>query len=351
MMRLLKRVPLAAVLTAASLGAHAQVVPTFAVGPDVVVPTPVVSGGSAYYFNDSVFPYLPSEDGTTNILFWGDAWAHRYSGPDILHMQPSPGTLVTRTRIGGLPSDDTAYDSNGDWMNEAHRMSDGSLVAFVHAENHHFTTGSGQWNSTGLWISEDDGNSWTDYGQVAGDPKPAAGQFGGWNYDIGPIWDTVNSRWIAYCGNTPFVSRDPHGMPGTWYAKDTTADFTIPMNPTKKLTGYTTEPSLPSSMSGGSISWNTYLNEYVIVYQENGDSNNARIAFSADGLHWVGNVELTSEPTGGNISYMQLIGTTDQLGGQTMQLVYDRQPAVGNRYGKNNKDIVTRTLTFTLPTN
>ena len=165
-------------------------------------------------------------------------------------MQPSPGTLVARTRIRGLRSDDTAYDANGDWMNEAHRMSDGSLVAFVHAENHHFTTGSGQWNSTGMWISEDDGNSWTDYGQVVGDPKPAVGQFGGWNYDIGPILETVNSRWIAYCGNAPFVFNEPHDMPGTWYAKDTSANFTIPMNPTVAPQSI----SMPARRSGSSCS-------------------------------------------------------------------------------------------------
>jgi hypothetical protein len=338
-----------AALAVASMGAFAQNVPTWKTGADVVASTPVVSGVSSWYFNDSVFPYLPSADGSTNILFWGDAWAHRYAGPDLMHMQPSPGTLVTRVRVGGLPSDSTAYDSNGDWMNEAHRLSDGSLVAFVHAENHNFATGTGQWNSTGLWISEDDGYTWTDYGRVVGSPQPTngtdSGLFGGLNMSEGPIWDAVNQRWFGLDGQVPFVSYDVHGMPGTWLAKDSSGNFTIKVDPTKPLSGATKVVGLPSSIAGGSISWNTYLDEYVMVYTCNGDNTNVHISFSLDGMAWGGNGIVAWEPSGGTVSYPQIVGSTDQLGGQTLFLVYDRQPATGG----NNKDIVARQVTLTLP--
>ncbi len=328
----------------AAASAAGPYVPTFTVGHAQVVPTPHVSGVDTNAFNDSVFPFLPSQDGSTMILFWGDGWAHRYAGPDLMHMQPAPGTLVTRTRAPGVPSGPNAYDYNGDWMNEAHRMADGSLVAFVHAENHIFSDGVyGEQNSTGLWISTDDGYSWTDYGQVVGSLKPAnGGGYHGSNLNVGPIWDEKNSRWLGYDGQVPYVSKDPHGMPGTWFAKDSNEQFTIPVDPTVSHIGATAVDSLPAKTNGGNLSFNSYLNEFVMVYQCNGDNTNVHISFSKDGLNWGGNTILAWESSPGTASYPQLIGTTDQAGGQDMQLVYERTPPTGH----NRKDIVTRPVHF-----
>jgi hypothetical protein len=106
-------------------------VPSFTVGDPQVIP---VVGKKTDYINDSTFPFLPDKAGTGRVVFWGDAAVIRYAGPDIEHMAPTPGTAPVI--VTDAPGKDGSWHANGGWMLTATRLNDGSLVGFVHGEDH-----------------------------------------------------------------------------------------------------------------------------------------------------------------------------------------------------------------------
>jgi hypothetical protein len=109
------------------------------------------------------------------------------------------------------------WAANGRWMLTATRAADGTLVAFVHGENHHFADSEcGQWNSTGVLTSQDDEQTWVDHGQIVASPKPATAKFGGMGLSE-VVWDAALQRWLGYAGRQPFISTDLYGLRGTWY--------------------------------------------------------------------------------------------------------------------------------------
>ena len=108
-------------------------VPKFTVGDPQVIP---VVGKKTYYINDSTFPFLPDKAGTGRVALWSDAVVIRYAGPDIQHMAPPPGNApVTAT---DAPAMDGFWHANGGSMLTATRLDDGTLVGFVHGEDHRF---------------------------------------------------------------------------------------------------------------------------------------------------------------------------------------------------------------------
>lgn len=335
------------------------VVPTLTLGAQTVTPTPVPSGESAWYYNDSTFPYFADvQNGGQNQVYWGAGVPHRYEGATLQSLAPSPGTDIsdqagTVSYAAGAPGTGVGsrtYDYNGDWMTGAQYCpcGDGSIVAFVHAENHVFTNGSGEWNSSGLYTSTDNGLHWVNEGEIVGSYEPTLKTNGGLNFTVSPIWQASKSRWLGFADLIPIMSQDPHGMPGTWYALDNgNNSWDVHIQPNISTYAETMEliKGLNSQFNGGDILFDTYLNEYVMVHQVNGDSEHIWIAYSVDAFNWVDDSYVLTEPTGVLASYPQLIGTTDRSGGQTVQLVFDQSPATGG----NNKDIISMPLTFTLP--
>ncbi len=315
---------------------YAQTAPSVTAGP----PTLIVDTGDNYFYNpDAAWPAIPSRDGTTNLAFWAPGIPTKYTGLNLDTMtQYGPG----RAPVTDAPGVGTDYDTDGTWMLTVIRAADGVLIGFNHTEDHKFSDhGTGAWNSSGIWTSKDDGTTWTNQGEIIGSPKPAAAAFGGLNC-AEMIWSTPLNGWIAYAyQGKVFKSTDPHALPGSWYGYYN-GSFSQHIDPTQPAPSLTTAPGLPSSgstiVTWGSLSWNTYLNNYLLIWWGN---NTVYMALSSDALHWGPTATLFVDSVSGeSLSYANLIGQqrvngqnilSSSVTGQDCLLTYGASPATGRR--------------------
>jgi hypothetical protein len=340
--------PLAAVVCTAALlvtpadADNAIPVPGFTVAESHFVP--VLGKKKTWYVNDSVFPFLPAKDGNGVVAFWGDAIVMRYAGPDLDHLAaPTDEAEVAST---DAPGADPSWHRDGTWMLTARRLEDGTLVAFVHGEDHKFADGKyGEWNSTGVWTSTDDGMTWIDHGETVGSKKPDNGHIGGLAMNE-VIWDAANKRWLGYSGAIPLISKDPHALPGTWFGyKDGT--FSVPIDVTQPHLELSPAPGLADAhVTWGGLTYNSYLKQFVMTW---GWGRGVEAAFSPDGVNWSKHVALFKlDPSDkGDISYPFLIGGTDTTSGQDCQLVYMYHPPKGQKTQSGHiKDMIRRPVHF-----
>jgi hypothetical protein len=326
------------------LTAHADDnVPRFTVGDAQVIP---VVGKKTWFVNDSTFPFLPDKAGTGSIAFWGDAIVMRYTGPDIEHLTPPPDSACVT--VTDTPGKDGSWHRNGGWMLTATRTADGTLVGFVHGEDHKFADGKyGEWNSTGVWTSGDDGVTWTNQGEVVGSKKPEIGKFGGMALNE-CLWDAARKRWLGYSGPYAFLSSDPHAMPGTWFGYHD-GTFSQPVDVNEPMPPLTPAPGLEKAgVTWGGLTYNSYLKQFIMTWDK---GKSVKAVFSSDGVHW-GPVTTLFQETLPNamdddISYSFIIGDTDTLSGQDCYLVYMFHPP-GITVSKNRKDMVRRPVHFDL---
>ncbi|HLA72331.1 MAG TPA: Ig domain-containing protein [Steroidobacteraceae bacterium] len=301
-----------------------------------------------YYINDSVFPWLHSADNNQRLAFWGDAKILRYAGTGFDDMKPTSNKsngAVTLTYAPGVDHDyATGWGADGHWMLTATRTTDGALVAFVHGENHTFDDGVyGEWNSTGLLTSQDDGLTWVDQGAVIGSPKPAKHGDGGLNMTE-VVWDAVNQRWLGYGGGVPFISNDPYGMPGTWYGYYNNG-FTQYIDVNAPTPPLSSAPGLKDAkVKWGGLTYNTYLQQYILTWMA--DDKTVQAAFSPDGLNWkaMDKNGLFKEQAPYSATYAFIVGDTDTSSGQDCFLVYMRSPHTAPN--NNNKDMIRRPIHF-----
>jgi hypothetical protein len=318
--------------------------PKFTVGDATFVS---VAGKKTWYVNDSVFPFMPARSTTGVLAFLGDAIVMRYAGPDIEHLTPPENDAVVTTTPA--PGVDSSWHRDGGWMLTATRRPDGTLVAFVHGENHKFADGKyGEWNSTGVWTSTDDGQTWTDWGEAVGSKQPAVHAFGGFAMNE-CVWDAANKRWLGYCGSHPVMSADPLAKPGTWFAYHD-GTFSEPIDPNGTPPKFSTAPGLEKAgVTWGGLTYNSYLKEYVMTWMAGGQKVTA--AFSPDGVTWNHVTALfQSDETGkphDDISYPFIVGDTDTTSGQNCWLVYMYHP-VGKTISGHNKDMMRRPVHFEL---
>ncbi len=304
-------------------------------GPETIVPIP--ANPVFYYASDSRFPYLANSNGTANITFWVDGANYRSEGQSLDTMNSiNPATSVLSATAG-------AFDNGGTWMQAAIRHK-GTLYGFYHAEDHSCTNPYTEWNSTGLAISTDDGMTWTKQGQILGSPNECAG-FGG----IGAnsiAWDAAHSRWMAWGGTYGFVSTNDAAAPGTWYGYNS-GSFSTPMPGSGSLTGL---PGLNNNISVQSVAWNSYLNQWAMVYQKWGVGTDIFYTTSVDGINWAPETTLlTTTTTNVSLGYVQIIGDTGESCGQDALLVYERFP--GTQPGRS-RDMIERWIhwgTSTIP--
>ncbi|MFJ5293391.1 hypothetical protein [Streptomyces sp. NPDC088348] len=326
---------LAPVTASASDPAPAVIATTL--GTPQVVPVP--SNPVNWYANDSTFPYLPNAQGTTNITFWVDGANYRSTGQSLDTMGPiNPTKAVLGSGTSG------SFDGNGAWLSSAQRdpnNSAGVIYGFYHAEDHVFADGSyGEWNSTGLATSTDDGVTWTKKGKIIGIPKPSAHTSGGVEANS-VIYDKVNKRWLAIGHGVGFASTDPNAAPGTWKGWNQ-GTFSTPMPAASASPKLQALPGLSTNMATNSITWNTYLNRYVMVWQAWGDTTGVHITTSADGVHWDPSKVLFGTDSSKQINYAQIIGVSSSQSGQDAMLVYEQWPPTTGR----NRDMIERPIHF-----
>jgi hypothetical protein len=328
---------------AASQAAATAPAPRFTVGEASLVP---VRGSGTWYINDSVFPYLRDRTGAGHLAFWGAGRVRRYAGAGLDALAPASeradGAVTVTYAPGVDASKDNGWDYNGDWMLTATRAVDGTLVAFVHGENHQFKDGRyGEWNSSGVWTSEDDGRTWINHGQVVASPKPDRAAFGGLGLSE-VIWDPLHHRWLGYGGGRPFISTDAHAAPGTWYGyHDGTfgqhIEVGAPVPPLSEAPGLER-----ANVTWGGLTYNDYLGQFILTWMPFGSTRTILAAFSPDGLHWGAVTTLFAETAPDAASYPLIVGDSDTRSGQDCFLVYMRT----RHLSADRLDMVRRPLHF-----
>ncbi len=212
-------------------------------------------------------------------------------------------------------------------MLTATHIADGTLVGFVHGEDHSFDDGKyGEWNSTGVWTSQDDGLTWINQGEVVGSKKPATHGFGGMALNE-CLWDAANKRWLGYSGDYAFASSDPHGLPGTWFGYHD-GTFSQPVDVNAPVPPLTPVPGLEySGITWGGFTYNSYLKQFILTWESN---KAVKAVFSPDGITWgpVTTLYHDEEPgaQGDAITYPFIAGDTDTASGQDCYLVYMYHP-------------------------
>ena len=305
----------------------------------IVTPPDMLDPNMFQVANGSVFPWLPTEDGTQMMTFYLSGQVARSVGTDLLSMQ-SP-TAASATLAPGGPG---TFDADGIWLlNAIRKDSDGSLVGLYHAENHTFADGSqGVWSSSGIALSTDDGVTWTKMGQAVGTPAPSTATPGG--REIGcMMWQSSKSRWLGIGHGLGFVSSDPNAAPGTWKGYGLGA-YSQPEPDTAGSNSESVLPGLSPNMAECKLGYNTYFNQYVMVWRASTE-NTIRMSASPDGNAWNESIALISS---GNpnmiIEYGQLMGPSDVTHGQSAWLLYEQRPSTTGRF----RDMVVRNVHFQL---
>jgi hypothetical protein len=301
-------------------------------GPESRIPIP--PSGAHYYANDAAAPFLPTADGSTNMTFWVGGQAFRSTGDTLDTMGPvNPTTAVLKAGPSG------SFDGNGVWLINAIRRPDGSLIGVYHAEDHTFADGTyGEWNTTGLAISTDDGVTWAKQGQIIGNLKPGTGTFGGVEATC-VFYNHLTSKWIGIGHGTGFESSDPNAAPGTWKGWYNGA-FTTPMTPLVASPQLSTLPGLSSNIMACKAHWNEYLGQFILVWQAFG-SKDVRISASWDGVHWGPSALLYTGESA--YAYPQIMGISDVWAGQNAVFVYAKNSTdTSDRY----RDMCMRWVNF-----
>jgi hypothetical protein len=131
--------------------------------------------------------------------------------------------------------------------------------------------------------SLDDGITWHRDGLAISDPQPCKPTFGGTGYSSVVPAARGTPGFLAYGGCTAFRSLDVGGAAGTW-TRWSNGSFSSP-----GVNG-TTSPSCLSGVPRNAccpiVTFNAYLDAYVMVYTTWGLNNTLFITRSSDGLDW-----------------------------------------------------------------
>ncbi len=226
------------------------------------------------------------------------------------------------------------YDG-GAWFIGVHKLADGRLAGFFHAESH-WPGISAAYKSIGVTYSEDNGLTWEKGRRILSgtDPKPEnpAGQ--GESYGLGDgcvVWNEGLKAWICYysgyCndpGNfmiTMACSEDPAGEAGTWKKWDGQGFSAEGCNQQTQLGGENTKIANLDAYAGGnpSVMWNHYLNKWVMVFHSWGRF--ICLSTSPDGIAW--ETPTLLDLGDDSAMYPNLISEEGDLtGGQAVRLYY-----------------------------
>ena len=296
-----------------ALSSNAQ---EFVLGPARPLPVPQP--------NLPIYDYTPDghhtvfRDESSLMMFWPGHDSYRTTGSSIFAMRDCVKVLP----MGG-PGD---FDNGGAWLYSVMRRGGQRLLAFYHAEDHKFPRSpDSKWTaykSIARCTSEDMGLSWGERAQIltAHQPKPQTAAWSGLG-DHCTVWDEKDRRYMCFFQENAILcmamSPDLEGRPGSW-CKWYQGGFTEP-----GLGGRATPiPALAHHRGGNpSVHWNTFLEQWVMVWHRwEGD---LWISTSQDLLEWTPPKLLLGRPAGaGKVWYPTLIGDSDQVGGETVTLLF-----------------------------
>ena len=308
---------------------------------------------------DEHLSFRRQSDGSFRMWVTGSARTYGLASPDLF-------SLTSLATSGGLPvgvllpsgPGTKAFDADYAGAGSVFPAANGSdLLMIYHAENHLFngvlSPGSPFYAAIGLAISRDGGVTWTREGQIIGahDPQlqtqtsggagastPSAIETGGYIYVIYREIDPQSAVSGFAIARAP-VSSD--GAPGSWQ-KYSSGGFSTP-----GLGGMFTplnivlDPTAPGDMRQPQVSFNTYLNQFLMTCVGNGG---IYALTSTDLINWTSGVVILPAPVPDATVdtktmpfdwYPTIVSTgepSDQLSDQTGYLYYAKGSGDSNNH-------------------
>jgi len=301
------------------------------------------------YYPDGKISIVKDKETGNYIAFWGEFDNHRTIA-DTTYLEYHISRVRQSNRVYGRSFDRQAgFNDGGSWFIGVHRLQDGRLAGFFHAESH-WPVGDGAYKSIGVTYSSDNGLTWESGKKIlnANYKKAATAEWGALG-DGCVVYNEERNQFIAYysgdTGNKSFkicmaVSSDPAGAPETWYKWDGT-DFTIEgYNNNTGVGGRDIAIEGLQHIAGAnpSVMWNTYLQKWIMVYH--GWNRVIYFSTSYDGLVWDTPMPITDANE--RAWYPNLISeSSDTIGGQIVRLYYARFHS-----NLSTRDMAVRTITF-----
>lgn len=295
------------------------------------------------YWPDGKLSIIKDEASGKYICFWGECYSYRteaetpYIEDQILEL-----TAANKVFGKGINTID-GFTDGGAWFIGVHKLADGRLVGFFHAESH--WTGGIAYKSLGVSYSSDNGKTWTTGEKIlnVNYPKPDNPTWSGLGDGCvvyNPKLDKYICYYSAHIQDEDFkicmaASAADDGASGSWKKWDGN-DFTISgFDSSTGLGGVDHKIEGLSSIAGAnpSVMWNEYLKRWVMVY-----SNWTKVIYmstSEDGLNWEKPMKMPDieEPA----TYPNLISYKGDLEGSVIVRLY---------YGANQNDLGIRELAY-----
>ncbi len=258
----------------------------------------VIPPGSAglQYTPDEHMPFLRQSDGTFKLWASGGGTygAYLFRTPDLFSL--GAPSMVFAPSGAGTTAFDADYAGPGSIFPAANGT---DLLMIYHAENHLFSgvdyAGVPFYAGLGLARSQDGGLSWQRQGEIisghdpqqptqapqgAGALGPTAVEAGGFIYVIFREID-VQSTVAGYGIARAPVSSD--GAPGSWQKYSQGSFSTAGLGGSFTPLGIVLDPTAPGDMRQPHVSFNTYLNQYLMATVGNGG---IYVLTSPDLLNW-----------------------------------------------------------------
>ena len=280
------------------------------------------------WYPDGKFCFLPETDGSGWVCYWGEGDTYRTKAATT-HLEDHIANNNWQLAFGGSVNPIDGFNDGGSWVIGMHRLENGKLVGFFHAESW-WPSGSGAHKSIGVTYSTDNGLTWEPGKCIlaASYPKPQEAAWTGLG-DGCVVWNPERQQYICYFqevevgGICMAASSDPEGAAGTWKKWDGD-DFTIEGCNQQTLTGgkgvMVNDIDIVPGCSP-SVMWNEYLNCWLMAYAKWG--GDFYLSMSKDGIEWSAPTLLLTEPV--KPVYANLVSDKgDVIGGKNLRLYYSR---------------------------
>lgn len=329
-----------------SMGLQPDSVIEVGVWDDFSITKPVITDQKgidmAGYWPDGKISVVKNGNSGNFTLYWGERYNIRTEG-DTPFPEDHIQQVLPENRVFGKGFDEIAgFSDGGAWFIGVHRLKDGRLAGFFHAESN--WGGLTAYKSIGVAYSTDNGRTWSKGKKILGVDykKPSLPRWSGLG-DGCVVYHEKSGQFIcyysAYAGGSGgdykicmAASTDPSGAPGTWKKWDGERFAINGYNRESNTGGVDHEIAGLTARSGAnpSVQWNDYLQKWVMVYA--GWNNVIYMSASGDGIDWEKPIAITDA---GNetANYPNLISEFgDQKGGAVVKLYYGRnQDLFGKR--------------------